>query len=381
MNMTKTMQTNARIPVATAIFTEDEAQAVYDVIKSGWVTQGPKVAAFEADFAKFVGAKHAIAMCNGTVTLHAVLAALGIGPGDEVIVPTLTYISTANVVLFQGAEVRLCECDSGDYNVRIEDLEKVVSPRTKAVITVDMNGLPIDYDPIVAWAQKRGITVIADSAESLGSVYRDRAVGTQAPVHSFSFFGNKNVTTGEGGMLTTNDDGLAAELRILRNQGQQGRYNHTHLGFNYRMTELSAVIGSIQLRSLDSRLKAKERTVARYNNAFAQQPLMSLPRIPDYVNRHSWYMYAPSFDPTVDRDAVVSKLEAANIETRVSFPPVHIQPYYVGRFGFKPEDFPVSIGAWRRLINLPIGPDLTAEQVDRVIETTIAAANASKWRG
>jgi perosamine synthetase len=374
MNQTKQA---ARIPVATAIFTEAEAQAVQDVIRSGWVTQGARVAAFEEAFARFVGAKHAIAMCNGTVTLHAVLAALGIGPGDEVIVPTLTYISTANVVLFQHAELRLCECDPLTYNVRVSDLEKVVTPRTKAIITVDMNGLPIDYDPIVAWARARGITVIADSAESLGSVYRGKPVGTQAPVHSFSFFGNKNVTTGEGGMLTTNDGALATELRILRNQGQQGRYNHTHLGFNYRMTELSAAIGSIQLQSLDARLRAKESTVERYNRAFAQERLMSLPVVPDYVDRHSWYMYAPAFDASVDRDAVVAKLEAANIETRVSFPPVHIQPYYVKRFGFEVEDFPVSHGAWKRLINLPIGPDLTPDLVDSVIQQTLAAARGS----
>ena len=367
----------ARIPVATAIFTDAEAQAVYDVIQSGWVTQGAKVAAFEEAFARYVGAKHAIAMCNGTVTLHAILAALGVGPGDEVIVPTLTYISTANVVLFQGAELKLCECDPADYNVRVADLEKVVSPRTKAIITVDMNGLPIDYDPIVAWANARGITIIADSAESLGAVYRGKPVGTQAPVHSFSFFGNKNVTTGEGGMVTTGDDALAAELRILRNQGQQGRYNHTHLGFNYRMTELSAAIGIIQLQSLETRLGAKQRSVARYDSAFSREPLMSLPRIPDYVNRHSWYMYAPAFDASVDRDAVVAKLEAANIETRVSFPPVHIQPYYVQRFGFKVGDFPVSHAAWRRLINLPIGPDLTSEQVDTVIAATLDAVRAS----
>jgi perosamine synthetase len=311
------------------------------------------------------------------VTLHAILAALGIGPGDEVIVPTLTYISTANVVLFQGAELKLCECDPANYNVRVEDLEKVVSPRTRAVITVDMNGLPIDYRPIVAWAKSRNITIVADSAESLGAVYRGKAVGTQAPVHSFSFFGNKNVTTGEGGMITTDDDALAAELRILRNQGQQGRYNHTHLGFNYRMTELSAAIGIIQLQSLEARLAAKERTVARYNQAFAREPLMSLPVVPDYVERHSWYMYAPCFAASVDRDAVVAKLEAANIETRVSFPPVHIQPYYVKRYGFQVGDFPVSHGAWRRLINLPIGPDLTTAQLDTVIAATLDAARGS----
>lgn len=364
-----------RIPVATAVFTDAEADAVYDVMKSGWVTMGARVAEFEQAFARQVGAKHAIAMFNGTVTLHSILAALGIGPGDEVIVPTLTYISSTNVVLFQGAELRLCECDPLTYNVRVEDLERVVTPRTKAVMTVDMNGMPIDYDPIVAWARARGIAVIADSAESLGAVYRGRQVGTQALVHSFSFFGNKNVTTGEGGMITTDDDGLADELRILRNQGQQGRYNHTHLGFNYRMTELQAAVGLVQLASLEQRLLGKRRVVARYNARFAETPLMSLPHVPDYVDQHGWYMYAPAFDASVDRDAVVRDLEAAGIETRQSFPPVHTQPYYVERFGYRRDDYPVSVAAWSQLINLPISPNLPDEDVDFVADATIAAAH------
>jgi dTDP-4-amino-4,6-dideoxygalactose transaminase len=367
-----------RIPVATAVFTQAEAEAVYEVVRSGWVTQGPRVAAFEEAFARYVGVKHAIAMCNGTVTLHAILAALRIGPGDEVIVPTLTYISTANVVLYQGAELRLCECDPVTYNVRVEDLEKVVTARTKAIIAVDMNGLPIDYEPIVEFARRRGITLVADSAESLGASYRGRLVGSQAPVHSFSFFGNKNITTGEGGMVTTNDDALATELRILRNQGQEGRYNHTRVGFNYRMTELSAALGLVQLDSLPQRLAAKERVAARYNSAFAGSALMSLPVVPDYVDRHAWYMYAPAFHPDVDRDQVVAQLEARGIETRQSFPPVHIQPCYVQRYGFKRHDFPISIEAWSHLINLPIGPDLQDEQVQTVIAATLQAAAACR---
>lgn len=367
-----------RIPVATAVFTEAEAQAVYDVVRSGWVTQGPRVAAFEAAFARYVGARHAIAMCNGTVTLHAILAALGVGPGDEVIVPTLTYIATANVVMYQGAQLRLCECDPRTYNVRVADLEKVVTPRTKAIITVDMNGLPIDYAPIMEFARERRITIVADSAESLGSSYRGRLVGSQAHVHSFSFFGNKNVTTGEGGMVTTDDDALAAELRILRNQGQEGRYNHTRVGFNYRMTELSAAIGLVQLSSLPQRLAGKQRVVDAYNAAFAGSELISLPVVPDYVDQHSWYMYAPAFHESVDRDAVVARLDARGIETRQSFPPVHIQPAYVQRFGYKRQDFPLSLAAWSRLINLPIGPDLQPEQIQTVIEYTTEAVTACR---
>ena len=361
------------IPVATAVFTEAEAKAVYDVIQSGWVTQGPKVAQFEENFAKYVGAKHAIAMCNGTVTMHAALAALGVGPGDEVVLPTLTYISTANVVLYQGAELRLCECDPITYNVRVSDLEKVVTAKTKVIIAVDMNGLPIDYDAILEFAKSRGIVVIADSAESLGASYKGKLVGSQAPIHSFSFFGNKNITTGEGGMVTTNDDDIANELRILRNQGQQGRYNHTHLGFNYRMTELCAAIGIVQLESLSSRLAGKGRVVKRYLDGFSKSSLIKMPFIPSYVEQHSWYMFAPSFADKVDRDAMVDELSTNGIETRLSFPPVHIQPYYINRFGYKRDDYPTSIETWSHLINLPISPNLPDEDIDFIVDVTLKA--------
>ena len=256
------------IPVAAPIFSEEEAKSLYEVIMSGWVTMGPKVEQFEKEFAEYTHSKNAIAMFNGTVTLHSALAALGIGPGDQVIVPTLTYITTANVVLYQGADLVLCECDPLTYNVRVEDIEKVMNPKVKAIITVDMNGLPVDYDQIGDYARSKGIPFISDSAESLGAIYKNIPIGSQADMNSFSFFGNKNITTGEGGMITTNDDDLAKELRILRNQGQTGRYNHTHLGYNYRMTEMQAAIGIIQLKNLEKRIKMKEKIVDTYNANF-----------------------------------------------------------------------------------------------------------------
>lgn len=364
-----------RIPVATATLTEDEANAVRDVVRSGWLTMGPQVARFEEEFATFIGASHAVAMCNGTVTLHALLEAIGIGVDDEVIVPTLTYVATANVVLYQAARLVLCECNPETYNVDVAQIEAVITPRTRAIITVDMNGLPIDYDPIVQLARAKGIALIADSAESLGAKYNDGRVGKQAFAHSFSFYGNKNITTGEGGMVTTEDSALAERLRILRNQGQEGRYNHTFLGYNYRMTEVAAAIGISQLSRIEATLAGKERVVSRYNQHFAGlAPLIDLPCVPGYVGRHGWYMYAVRFSANVDRDAVMDGLEKEGIETRVSFPPVHIQPYYANRFGFSPHDFPVSYKAWSRLLNLPIWPGLSDDQIERIALTTIRLA-------
>lgn len=371
------MSTPSRIPVASPLFTDEEAKAVYDCMKSGWITMGPNVQRFESEFAKYVGSKHAVAMCNGTATLHVALASLGIGPGDEVIVPTLTYISTANVVLYQGAKLVLCECDPLTFNIRREDLEKVITSRTKAVISVDMNGLPVDYDDILNLLKEYNIPLVSDSAESLGALYKSRNIGSQADIHSFSFFGNKNVTTGEGGMLTTNNDKFAELFRILRNQGQSSRYNHTHLGFNYRMTDLQAAVGRIQLSTLNDRVKLKNNIVSLYNSQFSSCEMISIPFIPQYVEQHAWYMYTISFNQAVNRDAVISILEEDGIETRTSFYPVHVQPYYSGKYSFQPNDFPISLKAWSSLLNLPISPDLTPLQIDYIIKSTINAASKS----
>ena len=357
------MSQNSIIPVAAPVFSERESKELKNVMDSGWITMGKKVEEFEEKFADYVGSKHAIAMFNGTVTLHAALAALGVGNGDEVIVPTLTYISTANVVLYQGAKLILCECDPETYCVTAENIKPYISNKTKAIITVDMNGLPVDYDSINKLANENNIAVIGDSAESLGASYKGKPVGNQALIHSFSFFGNKNVTTGEGGMLTTDDSYLNKELRILRNQGQENRYEHIRLGFNYRMTDLQAAIGIAQLETLNQRIAKKNNVISCYKEFLSDKSKIFMPATPNYVTQHGWYMFAPHFEGSIDRDKVIDDLENAGIQTRVSFPPVHIQPYYVDRFGYQTNDFPISYNAWKQLINLPITPTLSNEQI------------------
>jgi len=217
---------------------------------------------------------------------------------------------------------------------------------------VDMNGMPVDYDAVAAFAGKHGLRVISDSAESLGALYKGRRVGSIAPVHIFSFFPNKNITTGEGGMLTT---------------GQDYRYNHIHLGFNYRMPNLPAALGLEQLKRIEFIVAEKQKIVDRYNEAFKDDPIISPPFLPYYVDQHSWYMYAINLKEGIDRDAVVEELKKRGIDTRLSFPPVHIQPYYMNRFGFTEDSYPESFGAWSRLINLPVWVGLTNTDQDRVI--------------
>lgn len=354
------------IPVANTFIGEEEAKAAYDVIKSGWISSGEKVKEFESLFAEEVGARYAIAVNNGTAALHVALAALGVGEGDEVIVPSLTFISTANAVLYQNAAPVLAECDPQTYNITAAEIEKRITPKTKAIIPVDMNGMPVDYDSILKVAEKYGLFVIADSAESLGANYKNKKVGSIAPVHIFSFFPNKNLTTGEGGMITTNDELLAKKMRIILNQGQEGRYNHTILGYNYRMNNFTAAIGIEQLKKLDFVLKEKEKIAKRYNSAFMNSKKIDLPFIPEYVVRHAWYMYTISVDEK-KRDEIVAKLKENNIETRLSFPPIHAQQFYQKKFGYDYDSFPVSYLAWKKLINIPIWAGL-GEKQERVIK-------------
>ena len=355
------------IPIANTYIGEEEAQAVYDVVRSGWISMGKKVQEFEANVAGYVGARHALAMNNVTSTLHAILTALGIGPGDEVILPTLTYISTSNVVLYLGAKPVLCECDPLTFNVEPEHIRPHITEKTKAFMTVDMKGQPVDFDAFNTLSRETGIPYVSDSAESLGAIYKGEKAGSQALVHSFSFFANKNITTGEGGMVTTNDTDLYEKLVIIRNQGQEGRYNHTWLGNNYRMPDILAAFGIEQFRRVDWLMEEKSKLAAYYNRAFADYPQIKTPLVRDYVGRPSWYMYSILVDPA-RRDGLLEYLKDNNIDTRLSFPPVHIQPYYVQQFGYRPGDYPVSWETFRSFVDIPIWVGMGQERQDYIIE-------------
>jgi len=364
------------IPIAEPIIERAEAQAVFDQVLSGWITMGKRVIALEERICAITGAKHAIAMANGTATLHAALACMGVGPGDDVIVPTLSYVSSANAVLYCGANVVFCEADPKTFNVTVEALESAVTDATKAVMPVDLKGQPADFDAILDWAGSRGIAVLADSAESFGASYKGRPVGAQAPAHSFSFFANKNITLGEGGAVTTDDGALAEQLRMFRNQGQSERYKHVMLGHNYRVTDVAAALGLAQMDRLDYVLDRKAEIAAIYSERFAAHPLIAPPFVPDYATRPSWYMYTISLAPTVNRDGVLDRMKAAGVDHRLSFPPIHLQPYYRERFGYKPGDFPISEEIFDRFIDIPGYPAMTAEQIDRVVTVICAAVEA-----
>tara|TARA_Y100000591_G_scaffold332660_1_gene370922 strand:- start:1534 stop:2679 length:1146 start_codon:yes stop_codon:yes gene_type:complete len=346
------------IPVANPTVGIKEADAVYKQVKSGWISMGKRVQEFENKVKKFVGVKNAIAINNGTSALDALLTALNISEKDEVIIPSLTYISTANVVEYKKAKLVLCDSDPRTFNIDEKSLIKKISKKTKLIIVTDMKGMPVDYDYYKKLSKRTKIPIIADSAESFGAKYKNKIVGSQLLAHTFSFFANKNLTTGEGGMIVTNSKLLSKKLKIIRNQGQNRRYNHIVLGNNYRMTDVSASIGLIQLSKLKLCLKKKEKIAKNYNLFFKKNKNIQSPFIPSYVTQHSWYNYSIKV-PAKNRNNLIKYLSKRGIETRLSFPPVHIQPYYKTKFKKEKNKLINSYKTFNEFLDIPIWPDLS----------------------
>ena len=349
------------IPVANPTVGIEEANSVHKQIKSGWFSMGKKVKEFEKKVEKYIGVKHAIAINNGTSALDAVLTALNITEKDEVIVPSLTYISTANVVSYKKAKLVLCDSEEDTFNVSYESLISKITKKTKLIIVTDLKGMPVDYDKYIKLSKKMKIPIIADSAESFGAEYKHRKVGSQLLAHTFSFFANKNITTGEGGMVVTNNDKLEKKLRIILNQGQNRRYNHVMLGNNYRMTDISASMGLIQLKKLNSCLK-KNDVAKIYDKYFRNIKQVQIPFIPSYVTRHSWYNYSIKV-PSQKRNNLINFLNKKGIETRLSFPPVHIQPYYKKKFLSETKDLINGHNVFKKFLDIPIWPYLNKKQL------------------
>ncbi len=354
-----------KIPVAKPDITHKEINAVTRTVSTGWITMGKKVQEFEKKVSKFLNVKHAMAINNGTSALDVILSALEIMPGDEIIVPSLTYISTANVVLYKNAKLILCDSDENTFNTNFNFIKKKISKKTKLIIATDMKGLPLDYDDLDKIRKIYKIPIIIDSAESFSAKYKGHQVGKQFLAHTFSFFANKNLTTGEGGMVVTNSNKLAEKIKILRNQGQLSRYKHIMLGNNYRMTDISASIGIEQLKKIKKNVIRKNIIAKIYNKSFKNNPYIQIPTLPNYVSQHSWYNYCIKV-PKNKRDKLVKYLKKNNIETRVSFPPVHIQPYYKKKFEYKCNDYPNSYNAYKKMIDIPIWPGLTTFQAKHI---------------
>lgn len=364
-----------RIPVAAPLLDGREREYVLECLDSTWISSaGRFIGEFEARFAEFCGVKHAVATNNGTTALHLALVALGVGPGDEVIIPTLTYVATANAVRYCGATPVLADCDPATMNLDPARVAELVTERTRGVIPVHLYGHPADMDPINRLAQQHGLFVLEDAAEAVGATYRGKRTGSLGDCAVFSFFGNKIITTGEGGMVTTNDDALAAKLRLYRGQGMdpERRYWFPVIGYNYRMTNVAAAIGLAQLERIEHHLRRRREVAAAYETRLrALGDAVVRPRTEPWAE-HVFWMYTVLLGdaPGVARDEVMRRMEEAGVETRPVFHPMHVLPPYRG-LALRP--FPYADLCSARGINLPTHALLTEADIDRVCSALKAA--------
>lgn len=347
---------------------EAELREVEQVFASGHLTQGPKVEAFEAAVASRVEAAHGIATTSATTALHLAVAALEIGPGDEVIVPDFTFPATANVVVQQGARPVLVDVDPATFTVTLANVAGMVTEKTRAIIPVHAFGLAADVDPIVAFAREKGLTVIEDAACAIGTTYHGRPVGAIGDLGCFSFHPRKAITTGEGGMVTTDNQALADRLRLLRNHGglrAAGRFTFEAAGFNYRMSDILAAIGLAQMRRLDAMIAEKRRLADGYRSALAGLAGATLPIEPIWGG-HVYQSFVIMLDDAIDRDLVISRMRAREIETTLGTYALHAEPFFRRTYGYRVGDLPGSWAAYRHSLTLPLYPGLGDGGVARV---------------
>jgi perosamine synthetase len=355
------------IPIAEPSFEGKELEYVTDCVRSGWVSSlGTYVKRFEQEFAAYCGVRYGVATHNGTVALHLVLAALGIGPGDEVILPSLTFVATANAVAYTGARPVFVDSEPDTWNIDPAAAARAVTPRTRAIIAVHLYGHPADMDSLRTLADRHGLTLVEDAAEAHGARYKGRRAGSLSDVAVFSFFGNKIITTGEGGMVLTDDPALAERCFFLENQARQKEnpYWHPEIGYNYRMTNLQAALGVAQLERIGELIAIRVRNAARYSQRLADVPGLSLPPCAEWAENVYW-MYSVLLEDEygLDRDTLMARLHERGIDTRPVFYPIHTLPMY--NAGLR---LPVAEEIGRRGVNLPSGATLTPEQVDLVCD-------------
>jgi len=365
------MDPKPRIPVARPALVGRELEYVRDCLESGWISSnGTYVERFERAFAEFCGVRHAVACCNGTAALHLALLALGVAPGDEVIVPTLTFVATANAVTYCGARPVFVDSEPATWNLDPEHVGRKISPRTKAIVAVHLYGHPADMDPLRALADRHGLAVVEDAAEAHGAEYHGRRVGSLGQVACFSFYGNKILTTGEGGMLLTEHRELADRARLLRGQGQDParHYWFPALGFNYRMTNVAAAIGVAQLERADWHLERRRQIALRYRELLGAAPHLCLsPELPWAKNAFWMSCAVLAVGSPIARDELARRLASRGIETRPFFHPMHTLPVY--RAPAAAERFPVAERLAAQGLNLPSFATLSDHEIQ-----TVAAA-------
>ena len=367
------------LPYGRQSIDEEDIQAVAETLRSDWLTTGPKIAEFEYAFAEWVGAKHAVSFSSGTAALHGAACAAGLGPGDEAITSPMTFAATANCILYQNATPVFADVSHDTLNLDPERTASKITPRTKAILPVDYAGHPADLQSFLDLAEQHGLTIIEDACHALGAEYCQRRVGGIAHMTVFSFHPVKHLTTGEGGMVTTDNPRFAETLRRFRNHGINSDardrqktggwfYEMTFLGFNYRLTDVACALGLRQLEKLEMNLARRRQVAARYNAAFREMPGITTPRVRCDANP-AWHLYPIRLDLarlSVNRAEVFRALRAENIGVNVHYIPVHQHPYYRERFGFQDGECPVAEASYEQLISLPMFHGMVDEDVKDV---------------
>jgi perosamine synthetase len=394
VNMEKATVSDHFLPFALPVIGEEEVSEVLDVLKSGWITTGPKVRLFEKEFAEYIGCKHAIAVNSCTAALHLALEAIGIGEGDEIITSPMTFAATTEVIRYFKARPVFVDIDSTTMNLDVELLEETVQrrcesgdgKRLKAIIPVHYAGYPCDMDTIMALASRYNLRIIEDAAHAFPTSYKRKMIGTLGDITCFSFYATKNITTGEGGMITTDNEEYANRMRIMSLHGiskdawkrytAEGSWYYEIIapGYKYNLTDIAAGLGVAQLRKADAFLKRRMQIADRYHEAFQELNELDLPLVVGGKEgtTHSWHLYVIRLNLQrlqIDRNRFIDELKRKGIGTSVHFIPLHIHPYYREVYGYQSDDFPVAYETYQRIISLPIYARMTDDDVTRVIES------------
>lgn len=358
------------LPVAAPVFAGNEKAYVNACLDSTWISsRGEFLDRLEREFAEFCGVRHALTCVNGTAALHLALLGLGIGPGDEVIVPTLTFVASANAVAYCGATPVFIDIEPETWNLDVAQLESKITPKTKAIMVVHLFGHPVDMDPVIEIARRHGLYVVEDAAEAVGAEYKGQRTGGLGDVATFSMYGNKIITSGEGGMITTNDPDLARRMLMLRGQGQdfERRYWFPILGYNYRLTNVQAAIALAQLEQADWHIARRRENAALYADLFSELPQFRVqPEMPWAKNVYWINSVVLPEDFPLSRDEAMAALAKRGIETRPFFYPMHTLPMYTAIAAG--QSFPVADSIAARGMNLPSGADLTRDEIAYVVD-------------
>lgn len=382
------VQRTSFLPFSPPDITEQEIEAVVEVLRSGWITTGPKTKQFEQEFAAFLGAESALALSSCTAGLHLALVVLGVGPGDEVITTPMTFCSSVNVIEHVGAKPVLVDIDPLTLTLDPAHVAEAITPHTKAVMPVHYAGHPADMRPLLALAREHGLYIIEDAAHALPAYYEGQPIGTIGDLTAFSFYATKNLTTAEGGMLTGPSErierarvlslhGMSHDAWKRYGQGGSWYYEVVDAGFKYNMTDIQAALGLAQLHRLAQMQARRREIVARYNEAFSGVEALQTPVERPNVS-HAWHLYVLRLNLqrlTIDRTQFIAELAACNIGASVHFIPIHLHPYYRDKYGWQSEDYPIATREYQRVVSLPLSPRLSDADVEDVIAAVLDIAD------